>query len=170
MIKQQEVLIRNRSYNGDPGYHILTPLILDNGKALLVERGWIPTNLDKLPTKDIAPPKGKVEVTGVLLPEHDQPQGWIGAKDPQSGKLSKVFWVDIERLQPQINYTLEPAYLRLVNQNTAQNTLLLPLGLGLPTTENGPHLGYALQWFAFTIILLVVYVLLMRNSVTSEQS
>ena len=37
-----EVLIRNRSFDGAPGYHVVTPLVIADGTALLVNRGWIP--------------------------------------------------------------------------------------------------------------------------------
>ncbi len=167
---EQEVLIRNRSYNGQPGYHVLTPLRLSDNRALLVERGWVPLDLDWPPITDAAPPKGKVELEGVLLSSQEQPKGFIGAKDPPSLKLTKVFWVDIERLQKQISYTLEPIYLRLTKQAPSQSTVnTLPLEILPPSTTNGPHLGYAIQWFSFAIILFVVYILLLRNAVKEQR-
>ncbi len=159
---EQEVLIRNRSYNGQPGYHLLTPLKLSSGKALLIERGWIPTSLDSPPITAATPPNGEVELVGILLPAQSQPQGPVGAKDPPSNKLTKVFWIDIKRLQTQISYPLEPIYLRLISESHLQDSL--PFEIPPPSTDNGPHLGYALQWFSFAIILLVVYTLLLRKT------
>ncbi len=162
----QEVLIRNRSYNGQPGYHLLTPLKVSDSRALLIERGWIPTNANDPPIMTAAPPKGEVELVGVLLPAQSQPKGFIGAKDPPSGKLTKVFWVDIKRLQAQMSYRLEPIYLRLISQNPPQSNL--PLVAPLPSINSGSHLSYAIQWFAFAIILLIIYTLKVISFLTSK--
>ena len=60
----QQVLIRNRSYQGQPGFHVVTPLQLADGRALLVNRGWIPLTEDGSTPTPPAPPSGPVVVTG----------------------------------------------------------------------------------------------------------
>src|SRR5690606_20888292 len=67
---QDEVLLRGRSLDGQPGYHVLTPLVLDAtagalaGRALLVERGWVPYDMDRVPVEAALPPAGSVTVRG----------------------------------------------------------------------------------------------------------
>ena len=39
-----EVLLRNRVRDGEGGYELLTPLVLDDGTAVVVDRGWVPRN------------------------------------------------------------------------------------------------------------------------------
>ena len=52
---ENEVLLRGRSTGGGPGFHVLTPLVLGSdagelaGKAVLVERGWVPYDMDEVP-------------------------------------------------------------------------------------------------------------------------
>ena len=58
------MLIRNRSYQGQPGFHVVTPLKLADGRALLVNRGWIPLTEDGSTPTPPAPPSGQVVVTG----------------------------------------------------------------------------------------------------------
>lgn len=165
--EQQEILIRNHFLNGQPGYHVVTPLKLSNGKALLVKRGWIPTNLDKSFDNAVEPPKSKAELVGVLLPAQNQPQGWFGAKDPSTSELKKAYWVDVERLQSQMPYSLEPVYLHLLEQTPLQNSL--PIKVPLPNVNSRvSHLSYAVQWFSFAIIVLVVYTLLMRGLIVRQ--
>src|SRR5690606_22162651 len=39
---EDELLLRSQSWNGQPGWHVLTPLLLADGSRLLVDRGWVP--------------------------------------------------------------------------------------------------------------------------------
>lgn len=156
-----EVLLRSRALDGQPGYHVLTPLMLGGDRALLVDRGWVPFALDTPPVTEAAPPAGEVTVTGVLFPRQIQPTG-IGAKDPPTGELAAVFWVDTERLDQQLPYALEPVFLELANQTPAQSTRL-PVPLFAPEITRGSHLSYALQWFSFALIGVVGYGFLVRG-------
>ena len=150
----QELLVRNREYSGRPGYHVVTPLVFEENKAILVDRGWVATELEQVGQLSIADaPEGVVEVQGMLLPEHDPPTGRVGAKDPAEGILEKVFWVDVERLSQQIPYDLEPAYIRLKGQTPAQATEY-PVPAPIPALSIGPHRDYALQWFAFALVTI----------------
>ena len=161
-----EVLLRSRALDGRPGYHVLTPLRLSQDRALLVDRGWVPFDLDTPPVAEAAPPEAPVAVTGILQPSQPQPAG-LSAKDPPTGELDAVFWVDTARLSRQLPYTLEPVYLELATQTPAQNRPL-PVPPPAPEVTRGPHLSYALQWFSFALIGTVGYGLLLRSVVREK--
>lgn len=168
---QRELLLRSRSYRGEPGWHVLTPLRLEDGGALLVDRGWVPYRLDDPPVAEAAPPAGLVEVRGRLRAEQDPAEGplaRLGARDPAEGPLEAVFLVDVERLQREFPYGLEPVYLELASQRPPQEGLLPvppePAALGA-----GPHLSYAVQWFSFAAIGVIGYALLMRRVARDER-
>ena len=165
---QNEVLLRSRALGGQPGYHVLTPLLLDDNRALLVDRGWVPFELDQPPIAEAAPPTGEVSVEGILFPSQEQPTGF-GAKDPAEGELGAVFYVNTERLEQQLPYRLEPIYLELGQQAPAQ-TSPLPVAPAPPELTEGSHLGYALQWFSFAAIGVIGYAFLMRGVLTSDES
>ncbi len=159
-----EVLVRNRSLDGVPGYHVLTPLVLDDGTILIVQRGFISFNTTDLAAEQRAakPPEGTVTVRGLLFPTQER-EG-IGPRDPAEGRLTEVARVDLERLQAQIDGDLVPVYLQLQDQTPAQ-VGSLPSVLDPPDQSDGPHLSYAFQWFAFTAIALVGYpILLVRTA------
>ena len=69
---EDEVVVRRRTNSDDEvGYHVLTPFVLDDGKVLLVNRGWVPsdrTSLTAFPEIP-APPRGETTVTGRLMPD-----------------------------------------------------------------------------------------------------
>jgi len=109
-------------------------------------------------------PEGNIQIQGVLLAEHDPPTGRVGAKDPAEGILEKVFWVDVERLSQQIPYELDPAYIRLKSQIPAQ-TGEYPVPAPIPELSNGPHIDYALQWFAFALVTICGTIALLYQTV-----
>ena len=46
-----QVALRNSYFQGQYGYYLLTPLLLNDGSAVLVERGWIPADGNESPTE-----------------------------------------------------------------------------------------------------------------------
>ncbi len=169
-----EVLLRSRAYDESPGYHVLTPLRLSGGRALLVDRGWVPFALDDPPIREAAPPDAPVKVTGILKPPEVPPAGGgfldrlgLIQKDPAVGELEAVFFVNPVRLERQLPYTLEPVFLELASQTPPQ-TGQLPILPPPPELTNGPHLSYALQWFSFALIGIVGYAALLRGVLHDE--
>lgn len=160
-----EVLLRSRSQGGQPGFHVLTPLMLADGRALLVDRGWVPFTDNEAPVPAAAPPSGEVKLTGLLRLPEPEPSGFfkiLSPQDPASGPLKKSFYADPARLQGQFAVPLIDAYLQLASQTPAQ-TGELPVTPDPPQLSNGPHLSYTIQWFSFTAITLVGYAVVLER-------
>ncbi|HEX7022676.1 MAG TPA: SURF1 family protein [Trueperaceae bacterium] len=160
----RELLLRSRAYQGRAGYHVLTPLVFAPGRAILIDRGWVPYEMNEPPVLAAAPPAGRVTVTGMLVASQHEPASRLAPKDPATGPLDAVFWVDILRLADQFPYVLEPVYLELGKQVPAQAGEL-PVPPPPPELSRGPHMGYALQWFSFALIALLGYPIVLRRSV-----
>jgi cytochrome oxidase assembly protein ShyY1 len=159
---QHEVLLYGRALNGEPGHHVLTPLVTADGTAVVVDRGWVPFEMDTPPVVEAAPPSGEVTVTGVLLPVE-------GSGDPSvqrdgSGRLLTVRRIDPAYLAKEMPYDLAPLPLQLQEQSPPQGSDL-PAPVPLPELDEGPHLSYAIQWFTFATIALIGYVVLVRREV-----
>jgi surfeit locus 1 family protein len=155
-----EVILYGRTQNDTPGNHVLTPLVMSDGSAVIVDRGWIPFDPNQ-PTPvqgDAAAPSGSVTVTGVLFP----PDSTSSAASPSSAAAATVREIDLAQLQTQIPYRLLPVYLLLAAQEPGQPGGLPSPG-SLPELTEGPHLSYAYQWFSFAAIAVVGYVLLLRR-------
>jgi cytochrome oxidase assembly protein ShyY1 len=148
-----EVVLYGRTLNEAPGNHLLTPLLLADGRAVIVDRGWVPFDMSKPPVEAATPPSGSVEVTGVLEPTEPPGSG------PKAGPVQLVTTVDLQRLAPQMPYPLLPMYVRLRLQVPAQSGSL-PAPAPLPPLTEGPYQGYMLQWFAFASIFLGGYCVL----------
>lgn len=155
------VLVRSRSLNGRPGFHVLTPLVTDDGSALVVNRGFAPFTTQ--PAEVLAatrPPAGEVEVAGLLLATQER-QG-IGPTDPAEGVLGEIARVDLARLQQQYGADLYPVYLQLQSQSPPPATL--PTVLPEPELTEGSHLSYAGQWFLFAAVGAIGWPILLRHT------
>ncbi len=163
---QHEVLLRFRVHAGDAGFDVLTPLLLSDGRALLVNRGWVPYAFDTPPITEAAPPLGTVTASGWLRsPQRAPTTGLVSLapRDPAEGALTTPFYADPQRLAPQMPYPLIDATLELHEQSPPQPGAW-PLVAEMPVLDGGPHLGYAIQWFSFATIVLVGYVFLLRRT------
>jgi surfeit locus 1 family protein len=154
-----QVLVRNRSFDEAPGSWVLTPLVMDDGTVLVVNRGWVPVTGEQTLSPEAAPPEGTVEVDGIL--EASQTRGSFGPTDPTDEVLDTLSRVDLDRYQQQVDGDLYPVWLQLESQAPPVGDS--PTPVDPPELTEGPHLGYAFQWFTFTIIALIGYPLILRR-------
>lgn len=154
-----QVAIRNQFYNNQYGYHLLAPLYLQDGEAVLIDRGWIPSGGNSTPADwrkyDQA---GEEILNGVIRLTQITPS-FGGVADPTltPDQTRLPFWVyvNLDRIREQIPYPILPVYIQL-NPD--------PIGIDPPIPQRpildlseGPHQGYAIQWFSFATLLLVGY-------------
>lgn len=158
----QEILLRNRSYNGETGFDVITPLrISGSDKMVLVDRGWIPFTEALPESRKAFEVPGEVQITGVAratqpyLPGSGPEDAPLTAERP---RLDAWFRVDIERIQQQVNQPLLPVFVEL--QPTPGAPPKLPQPSKTESLGEGSHLGYAFQWFSFAIILVAGYIVL----------
>jgi cytochrome oxidase assembly protein ShyY1 len=151
-----EFRIVNRSQDGIAGDYVVTPLRLDDGRILLVARGFVPLDTDAAPA-----PSGEVDVEGRLRRSQVRRTG--GLSDPATGTLAEAQRVDIPRLAPQLPGDVVPVYVELTAQQPAGSGGF-PEPIAEPELDEGPHLSYAVQWFLFSTIAIVGWVLAVRRS------
>jgi cytochrome oxidase assembly protein ShyY1 len=152
-----EVILYGRSNEDQPGNHVLTPLRLSDGRGVLVDRGWVPFDMDTPPIAAAAPPGTTVTITGLLAPS--EPGG-----SPGAGPTTTFTRVDLAQIGRQLPYPLLPYYLQLRHQTPGQAGSL-PIPPPTPTLDEGPHMGYAIQWFSFATIAGLGFLLLVVREV-----
>ncbi len=161
---EHEVILYGRTLEGRTGNHVLTPLVLADGRAIVVDRGWVPFEMDEPPVAAASPPTGAVEVEGTLFAP--QPGG---AGEIQSGedRVTTMRTVDVEAIGRDVPYELVGWFLQLRSQTPSSGDL--PAPAPLPELTEGSHLSYAFQWFAFATIAAVGYAILVRREVIEER-
>jgi cytochrome oxidase assembly protein ShyY1 len=143
-LSDEELLVRNRPYNGGPGFEVLTPLRLENGDIFIVDRGWLPTGRDQDSPDEIpAAPTGLVTVEARLKPGEPTLRG----RSAPEGQIATIQLDDIQKALDQPTYT--GAYGLMVTEDPAPAER--PVAAAKPARDEGPHLSYAFQWFVFAV-------------------
>jgi surfeit locus 1 family protein len=155
-----EVLLSTRSQAGRPGHHVLTPLDLGDVR-LVVDRGWVPLDVDGPPVREAPPPPGSVTVEGVLFPAAQARRH--GAFDGAAEPLQFVSDVDLDVLGASLDGPVAPLWL-LSQAQAPPSGGDLPMVAALPELTEGSHRSYAAQWFLFALVVVIGYpVLLWRT-------
>jgi cytochrome oxidase assembly protein ShyY1 len=149
---EHQVLVRNRPLDGEFGYEVVVPLRTPSGAALLVDRGWVPPG-EKFVAPDAVPaaPAGTVTVVVRLRPGEPPLD-----RTPPPGQELRI---DLGRLAAVAGGTVyRGAYGVLAAESPAPARA--PAPLPRPDADLGPHLAYAVQWWAAAVaafVLLGVY-------------
>ena len=155
-LPDEEFLVVHRSQGGRAGDNVVTPLLLEDGRVLLVTRGFVPQDTEWSP-----PHAGNVVVEGRLRRSESRRTGALS--DPAEGDLAEAQRVDIPRLAAQLPGEIVPMYVELTgSEPTAAGAL--PEPIAQPSLDEGPHLSYAVQWFLFSALVAIGWVLAVRKS------
>lgn len=156
----EQVLVLNRSQDGVAGFNVVTPMLLDDGRAIAVVRGFVP--LDRTPPM---PPAGEVRVVGILRTGDTPRRGQ--ARDAE-GELTEFLRFDLERLAEQVEPELLPIALSADASDPIDDPVLRPVAP--PDLSEGPHLSYAIQWIIFSIAIVVGWALAVNRSIRRLRS
>lgn len=146
------VLLDNKVRDGVVGYEVVTPVRLAGGMHVLVARGWVraPPTRSELPV--VRTPEGRVWVEGIALPP---PTRYLElARDTVAGPVWQNLHLD--RYAREFRIAVQPIVLQQRND----------LGDGLlrdwprPDTGVNMHRAYALQWFAMSGLIALLYIVL----------
>lgn len=145
-------LLRRQYLDSSLGFGVITPLKLDNGQVILVNRGWIPiaessTSQQQIPTS----PQGEVALIGYVQTIRDT------KNEPQDLPLNQINYLNSTNFSSQ---PLSTTYLQLASMTPMDNQVAI---IPLPELSNGPHFSYAIQWILFALMLPIGWYVLLKN-------
>lgn len=148
-LSDREITIVNRSQDGAAGRNSVVPMRTDTGELVLINRGFIPLSLD-IP----APPSGTVTVTGYA--RAPQKRSAVGAVDSDRPGTTEFQRLDIPLIERALNIDVAPMYIQRLDSDPPEGQW--PARVANPPLDEGPHLSYAGQWFFFTAVAIIGWV------------
>lgn len=165
-LTDDQLLVRNRPLDGDFGFEVVLPMRLDDGRTILVDRGWVPNGPSARQGPTVPkPPTGRLTVTGWLRPGEPDLK-----RAPVSGQVASINLPLVERTTGEAIDT--GAYVRMRGERTASGaTPERPVAFGKPDQgmAAGINLSYALQWWAAAIAFPVFVLLAARREARGPQ-
>ena len=158
-LNERELYLVAPSLRGDAGYHVITPLLLESGATLLVDRGFVPTDRKAPTTRAAGEPQGLVTVTGLLrLPVAGKPSWFTPDNDPARNQW---FYWDLDAMTSAAKLDrVVPFY---IEANASPNPGGSPEGGQTVTELPNNHLQYAITWYALAVALLAIYIRFARR-------
>ncbi len=146
-----QFLLDNMSESGRAGVHVLTPLLLSDGKAVLVDRGWVPFGASRDSLPDVAVAGTSRTVAGRL----DQlPRPSIRLTAPPGNDWPRLTsFPEMNELANQLGRNLHPQLILLDPQDADG----FVRNWHVPGATSLRHLGYAIQWFAFAATAIAIW-------------
>jgi cytochrome oxidase assembly protein ShyY1 len=155
----RELLVRNRTGNGQAGFEVVTPLVRADGTAILVDRGWVPadpagpTVAPKVP----AAPSGTVTIIGRVHPTESG-----GTDTVVIGGRTEIRRIATGPISRYLNqYPVFDAYLLAVDGTPGATSTTI----GVPTQNAWQNAAYVVQWWLFAGLTLVGFVYLLRKEI-----
>jgi surfeit locus 1 family protein len=151
------VLLDNRIRDGVVGYEIISPLAIDDGTTVLIDRGWVPggANRESLPSAEainiVANYRGNLgppPSTGIAINKHNVDVETLAEQ------VFRVQKIDFDVLAAKLKMPLIPSLLYLHNESRHG----YKRDWATPGFKPEKHEAYATQWFIMAIIVAGLYI------------
>lgn len=141
-----QILLRNRYFDGVYGFEQLTLFVFDNRK-IWVDRGWVKAGSDATVPPQLQPTiEEQLSINGRLRLDSSLPQGKFFAVSNDSQRNL------VSQLDARKGIQTEDFYIDLISTtNTSMNP---DVPVELPELSDGPHMAYALQWVFFAGLVI----------------
>ena len=141
-LHQSEIYLTGRTYEGNAGFHVITPFVMESGKIILVNRGWVSEKYRLPSSRPFSIINNEIEIDTILrspqkkgyfVPENDPKNGFWFTLNPN--EIAK--WLEIEN-------SITSFYLDILRKN---DIITLPIAPKINIDIRNVHLNYALTWF-----------------------
>lgn len=160
VVARKDFLWDNRTHDGQAGYEVITPVRLNDGRVVLVNRGWIPPGPSRSELPDVSALDGLVPATLVGLFSRPSKGFMSGTAVVGSGDWPRLLqFFDYSAIGDALD---EPVLPGLVQLQEADAPVAAPylFEANWRAAASGPerHYSYAFQWFAMALALTGIFV------------
>jgi surfeit locus 1 family protein len=152
-LAEATVYLDNRPMDGRPGFIVVTPLMLPDGSAVVVQRGWLPRDVrDRTRVRAPVVPSGEVRIEGRIAPP---PSRLLELAGENGGVIRQN--LDLDAYARELRVPLRP--LSVLQEGPAESgPEALQRHWPAPAADVHKHYGYAAQWFGLATLVTLLYV------------
>ncbi|MDA0781128.1 MAG: SURF1 family protein [Rickettsiales bacterium] len=155
--KEVHLFVGPKAERGRPGYDILTPLKIEEGNYVLVDRGWVNSDIKSPEKRPETLEEGMVEIEGIIHAGETP-----GRFTPENDVAKNLwFWIDLDEIENYAGINLQNFYVRALKKDKKN---IYPIASDEFIKVRNDHLQYAVTWYSLAIILLVIYFLYSRKA------
>lgn len=147
--------------DGEVGYHVYTPLILPDGRALFVNRGFVPEALRDPAKRAAGLVSGEVTVKGLARARLPEKPSWVVPDNEPDKQL--YFWKDLDEMAAQAAVPADKLVPFFLDADATPNPGGWPKGGVTQIDLPNNHLSYAVTWYGLAAVLVVVSALAFRR-------
>jgi surfeit locus 1 family protein len=157
-LNDKEIHLTGRPFEGNAGFHVVTPLVVDGGPTVLVNRGWVPMDRRSPQARPETLPAGTVTVDGIVR-QAGQKGYFVPENEP-----GREIWFTVEPAQVAAHLGIGPVADYYIDAlRPAGRPTELPIGAVATITVRNEHLQYAITWFLLAATLIAIYVVWHRQ-------
>ena len=152
---ETQVVVDNRILRGQAGYEVLTPFVSLGGRAVLINRGWVPMGGRRDHVPEIPVPQDEITISGFFGPEPVvgiELPGASSVAERLSPRLIRIQRPVIREIGDLLGRELWPALIYV----KAEAAGALTVDFSPPGDGSARHTAYAVQWFSMAAILAVI--------------
>lgn len=148
-----------KARGGVLGHHILTPLVPEQGPAVIIDRGWVPADKVHPASRPEGQLAGTIEVSGIArFRAADRPGAFTPDNDPDAGSW---YHYDMAAIAAALGIELSPL---VIEADDTPNPGGLPIGGRTLIALANNHLQYAITWYGLAAALVGVYIVYRRQN------
>ena len=153
-LNKKEVHITGKTYEGNAGFHVVTPFLMQNGNYVLVNRGWVSENYKEAKSRSFSLINEETSVNGLI--RYPQKKGYfVPENEPDNG-----FWFTIKpaEIKKHLKIDKETFIIKFyVDALRQEKKINLPIGIKEKINIRNQHLSYAITWYSLAIVLMIIY-------------
>lgn len=153
-LHDKEIFLTGRTYEGNAGFHVVTPFELADGRVILINRGWVSESYKDPAKRVFSQIDGPTTVTGILRKPREKGY-FVPENEPAKG-----FWFTLVPAEINIHLGLSLVAIDNFYADAIRTSEVVTLPIAAKTKLNlrNAHLSYALTWYGIALALISVYV------------
>jgi surfeit locus 1 family protein len=147
--------------DGQPGFYVYVPLLTESGKAVLVNRGFVPEQLKDPARRSDGQLQDEVTVTGLARARlAEKPSSLVPENEPAN---DLYFWKDMDAMASKAGIDRAHLLPFFIDADNSPNPGGYPQGGVTQIDLPNSHLSYAMTWYGLALVMLVIAVLAFRK-------